>query len=129
MAVGRCEGGRKKEGGASLVGRSSADPCVAARHVIGGLLDLSHISWRACVADLLADHSYGWLDSCGWLDSSARRGVKGPGVLGGPSRSHGRCRSRSRWYGLGARLQEKLGCAANCCHVSARWLGNKGDGN
>jgi hypothetical protein len=36
--------------------RYSADPCVAARQVIGGLLDLSHISWRPCVADLLADH-------------------------------------------------------------------------
>jgi len=28
----------------------------AARHVIGGLLDLSHISWRTCVADQLSDH-------------------------------------------------------------------------
>ena len=28
----------------------------AARHVIGKLLDLSHVSWRTCVADLLADH-------------------------------------------------------------------------
>src|SRR5262245_45287725 len=36
--------------------RSSADPCVAARHVTGRLLDLSHICWRTCVADLLADH-------------------------------------------------------------------------
>jgi hypothetical protein len=36
--------------------RSSADPCIAASHVTGGLLDLSHISWRTCVADLLADH-------------------------------------------------------------------------
>jgi hypothetical protein len=35
----------------------SADPCVAARHVIGRLLDLSHISRRTCVADLLADHT------------------------------------------------------------------------
>jgi hypothetical protein len=26
-------------------------PCVAASHVIGRLLDLSHISWRTCVAD------------------------------------------------------------------------------
>jgi hypothetical protein len=34
----------------------SADPGVAARHVTGRLLDLSHISLRACVADLLADH-------------------------------------------------------------------------
>jgi len=33
-----------------------ADPCLAARHVIGRLLDLSHI-WRTCVADLLADHA------------------------------------------------------------------------
>ena len=33
------------------------DPSVAARHVIGRLLDLSHVSWRTCVADLLADHS------------------------------------------------------------------------
>src|SRR5690242_3329033 len=32
------------------------DPSVAARHVIGRLLDLSHVSWRTCVADLLADH-------------------------------------------------------------------------
>jgi hypothetical protein len=32
------------------------DPCVAACHVIGRLLDLSHISWRTYVADLLADH-------------------------------------------------------------------------
>jgi hypothetical protein len=34
----------------------SADPCVA-RHVIGRLLDLSHISRRTCVADLLADRN------------------------------------------------------------------------
>ena len=46
----------------------SADPCFAARQVIGRLLDLSH-SWRACVADPLADHRasisqlYGSLDS------------------------------------------------------------------
>jgi hypothetical protein len=33
--------------------RYSAGPCVAGRHVIGRLLDLSHISWRACVADLM----------------------------------------------------------------------------
>ena len=32
------------------------DPPGAARHVIGRLLDLSHVSWRTCVADLLADH-------------------------------------------------------------------------
>jgi hypothetical protein len=32
------------------------DPCVAARHVIVRLLDLSHINWRTCVADQLADH-------------------------------------------------------------------------
>jgi hypothetical protein len=32
------------------------DPSVAARHVIGRHLDLSHVSWRTCVADLLADH-------------------------------------------------------------------------
>ena len=38
---------------------TSATPCVAARHVIGRLLDLSHISWRTCVADLLTDHSIG----------------------------------------------------------------------
>jgi hypothetical protein len=36
-----------------------ADPCVTARHVIGRLLDLSHISWRTCVADQLADHKIG----------------------------------------------------------------------
>jgi len=30
---------------------------VLLRHVDGRLLDLSHISWRACVADLLADHT------------------------------------------------------------------------
>jgi len=34
--------------------RSSADPCVAARYATGRLLDLSHICWRTCVADLLA---------------------------------------------------------------------------
>jgi hypothetical protein len=34
------------------------DPSVAARHVIGRLLDLSHVSWRTCVADLLADHRW-----------------------------------------------------------------------
>lgn len=28
----------------------------ASRHVIGRPLDLSHISWRTCVADLLTDH-------------------------------------------------------------------------
>jgi len=27
--------------------------------VIGRLLDLSHISWRTCVADLLANHMMG----------------------------------------------------------------------
>ena len=32
------------------------DPSVAAGHVIGRLLDVSHVSWRTCVADLLADH-------------------------------------------------------------------------
>jgi hypothetical protein len=37
--------------------RYSADPCVAARYVTGGLLDLSPISLRACVADLLVDHT------------------------------------------------------------------------
>jgi hypothetical protein len=36
-----------------------ADPRVAARHVIGILLDLSHVSWRTCVADQLADHNQG----------------------------------------------------------------------
>jgi hypothetical protein len=36
--------------------RYSADPCVEAGHVIGRLLDLSHISWRTCVADQLTDH-------------------------------------------------------------------------
>jgi hypothetical protein len=34
----------------------SSDPCVAAGHVIGRLLDLSHVGCRACVADLSADH-------------------------------------------------------------------------
>ena len=43
--------------GTLVPARSSADPCVAARHVIGRLLDLSHISWRTCVADLLSDHT------------------------------------------------------------------------
>jgi len=33
------------------------DPPVAARHVIGRLLDLSHVSWRTCVADQLSDHN------------------------------------------------------------------------
>jgi hypothetical protein len=37
----------------------SADPSVAARHVIGRLLDLSHVSWRTYVADLLTDHKCG----------------------------------------------------------------------
>jgi hypothetical protein len=37
--------------------RSSADPCVAARHVDSRLLYLSHISWRICVADQSTDHS------------------------------------------------------------------------
>jgi hypothetical protein len=37
--------------------RISADPCVAIRHVTGRLQDLSHISWRTSVADLLADHT------------------------------------------------------------------------
>jgi hypothetical protein len=37
--------------------RSSADPCLAARHVIGRLLDLSQVSWQAYVAGLLADHT------------------------------------------------------------------------
>src|SRR5262249_30618029 len=31
-----------------------ADPCVVAHHLTGRLLDLLHISWRTCVADLLA---------------------------------------------------------------------------
>jgi hypothetical protein len=35
---------------------TSADPCVAARHVTGRLLDLSHVCWRPCVADLSLDH-------------------------------------------------------------------------
>src|SRR5205823_4835663 len=40
---------------------TSADPCIAACHVIGRLLDLSHISWRTCVADLLAEYTiYRW---------------------------------------------------------------------
>jgi hypothetical protein len=36
---------------------SSADPCVAARHVDSRLLGLSHIRWRAYVADQSSDHS------------------------------------------------------------------------
>ena len=49
------------------------DPSVAARHVIGRLLDLSHVSWRTCIADLLADHGRVW---CAWCprDSPARCG-------------------------------------------------------
>jgi hypothetical protein len=35
---------------------NSADPCVAAGHVFGRLLHLSHISLRTCVAALLSDH-------------------------------------------------------------------------
>jgi hypothetical protein len=37
------------EGGAGLASAKRAhrlDPCVAGRHVIGRLLDLSHVSWR-----------------------------------------------------------------------------------
>jgi hypothetical protein len=34
------------------MGDRSSDPCVAARHVIGRLLDLSQVSWRAYVAHL-----------------------------------------------------------------------------
>jgi hypothetical protein len=37
--------------------RSSADLRVAAWHVIGRLLDLSHINWRRYVADQLSDHT------------------------------------------------------------------------
>ena len=36
---------------------TSADLYVAARHVDSSLLDLSHISWRICVADQSTDHS------------------------------------------------------------------------
>ena len=39
---------------------TSADPCVAARHVNGRLLDLSRINWRTCVADQSSDHSQWW---------------------------------------------------------------------
>jgi hypothetical protein len=35
------------------------DPSVAACHEIGRLLDLSHVSWRTCVVDLLAEHKTG----------------------------------------------------------------------
>jgi len=45
----------------------SADPCVAARHVTGRLLDLSHVSWRTCVADLLADHMHLAAQVAGWM--------------------------------------------------------------
>jgi hypothetical protein len=36
----------------------SAIASVAAGHLVGRFLDLSHISWRTCVADQLADHTY-----------------------------------------------------------------------
>jgi hypothetical protein len=39
----------------ALIGRSAR----CRRHVIGRLLDLSHVSWRTYVADQLADHSQG----------------------------------------------------------------------
>jgi hypothetical protein len=48
----------------------SADPCFAARQVIGRLLDLSH-SWRACVADLLADQRGFHLTAVGSRDSES----------------------------------------------------------
>jgi hypothetical protein len=55
MHLGEFHGGSISLAHATI--RSSADPCVAARHVIGRLLDLWHINWRTCVADLLADHN------------------------------------------------------------------------
>jgi hypothetical protein len=100
------------------------DPPGAARHVIGRLLDLSHVSWRTCVADLLADHkrTNAGAELC-LVPSTLPRPARLPGQMDGHA-GH----QAARAFGLGplAYVVCCPACArtvqvAMCCPAQSAW--------